>query len=157
VAVILVADDEPRIVSFLTQVLEEEGYTTISAADGEEALHLVETHHPDLVLTDIQMPFLTGVELCERLKANAATTDIPVVLMSTMPGDRGPPGVGDAYVEKPIDFPALLATVAHLLDRPGPQRGPLARARLAGGAGSQGRWTPSGIKHCAGASGKRRP
>jgi DNA-binding response OmpR family regulator len=79
---ILVVDDEVYIVHILDFSLRMEGYEVVTALDGEQALEKVESEHPDLVVLDIMMPKLDGYDTCKRLKANAETRDIPIILLS---------------------------------------------------------------------------
>ncbi len=81
---ILIADDEPHVLKMLTMVMQREGYRTATAGDGAEALLRVEQESPDLVLLDMQMPGLSGDEVCKRLKSDPRTRMIPVVLHTGM-------------------------------------------------------------------------
>jgi CheY-like chemotaxis protein len=117
---ILIVDDEPPIRELLVTFLSEAGYDTPSAVHGAEALAKVAAARPDLVLADVMMPVLGGVELCRRLKGDPATRGIPVVLMSAVA--RGEPVAGeDAFLRKPFDLDAVEALVARWL---APPRGP---------------------------------
>ena len=80
---ILVADDEPRIREFLYQILTAEGFEVITAADGEESVRLAIAEKPDLLLTDSKMPKMDGIESCRQLRANAATRQIRIIVMTT--------------------------------------------------------------------------
>ena len=79
---ILIVDDEPFNVDYLEQELEEMNCETIAAANGQEALEKVRSESPDLILLDIMMPVMDGFEVLSRLKANPATRDIPVIIIS---------------------------------------------------------------------------
>ncbi len=79
---ILIVDDEPFNVDYLEQELEELGYDTISANNGQEALNQVSAESPDLVLLDIMMPIMDGFEVLARMKASTSTRDIPVIIIS---------------------------------------------------------------------------
>lgn len=79
---ILVADDEAHIRHIVSMKLANAGYEVVTAEDGEEALELALAEHPDLVITDYQMPYLTGLEMCARLRANAATRQTPVLMLT---------------------------------------------------------------------------
>jgi CheY-like chemotaxis protein len=83
-AKILIVDDEPFNVDVLEQELELLGYQTLSAGNGLDAVRIAEAERPDLVLLDIVMPGMDGFEVCERLKASAATKDIPVIFMTAL-------------------------------------------------------------------------
>src|SRR5512141_964038 len=79
---ILIVDDEPFNVDYLEQELEELDYDTVSASNGQEALERVQIECPDLILLDIMMPVMDGFEVLSRLKANTATRDLPVIVIS---------------------------------------------------------------------------
>jgi CheY-like chemotaxis protein len=81
-SVVLVVDDEAHILHVVSLKLGNAGYEIITAADGEEGLEKALEHKPDLVITDYQMPFLTGLELCEKLKANPATAELPAIMLT---------------------------------------------------------------------------
>jgi len=80
---ILVVDDEPDVVSFLETTLKAEDFAVLSAYDGISALDICGTEKPDLVLLDIMMPMMSGYEVCEQIKANPVTQDIPVLFLSS--------------------------------------------------------------------------
>jgi len=79
---ILVADDEAHIRHIVSMKLANAGYEVVTAEDGEEALELTLSERPDLVITDYQMPYLTGLEMCARLRENAATRGTPVLMLT---------------------------------------------------------------------------
>ncbi|HSW45855.1 MAG TPA: response regulator [Phycisphaerae bacterium] len=79
---ILIADDETHILNVLTIKLRNAGYHVLAARDGEEAFRLALEHHPDLIITDFQMPRLSGLELCTRLRGQETTRDIPAVMLT---------------------------------------------------------------------------
>ena len=79
---ILVVDDETHIVQVLSLKLRNAGYEVVSAGDGEEAFDLAVRDRPDLVITDFQMPYMTGLELARSLAAHAATRGVPVVMLT---------------------------------------------------------------------------
>ena len=125
---VLVIDDEPSIVTYLTTVLEDEGYETCSATDAEEALAVAREQRPDLITLDIMMPKRSGIALYQDLKLDAEFHGIPVVFVSAfsrandfrpasfrkmVPDERVP--IPEAYVEKPIDVAAFLEMVASLI------------------------------------------
>ncbi len=108
---ILIVDDEPFNVEYLEQELEDTDYETICAANGQEALAKVEIEAPDLVLLDIMMPVMDGFEVLRRLKASAATRDIPVIVISASNSlesvVRGIKLGAEDYLPKPFE-PVLL-------------------------------------------------
>lgn len=79
---VLVVDDEAHILQVLSIKLRNAGYEAFTAVDGEEAFELACKEQPDLVITDFQMPYMTGVELCRALAENESTAQIPVVLLT---------------------------------------------------------------------------
>jgi len=110
-ALVLVVDDEPLIRDILAEWLVEEGYRVHCAADGQEALDLVDVEIPDVIVTDIKMPRVHGLELVERLRT--AGHAIPVVVISTWT----PPSslLGIRCVLKPFDLNHITAAVAQCL------------------------------------------
>ncbi len=79
---ILVVDDEAHILHVLSLKLRNAGYEVFTAVDGEDGYELAAQHLPDLVITDLQMPYMTGVELCRALANNASTAHIPVLILT---------------------------------------------------------------------------
>lgn len=116
---ILIADDEPNILISLEYLMKREGYEVLVARDGQEAWALLQRERPRLVLLDVMMPHKTGFEVCQALRADDATRDI-LVLMLTAKGRETDIakglGVGaDAYVTKPFSTRELVAKVREML------------------------------------------
>jgi CheY-like chemotaxis protein len=118
---ILVVDDEPFNVDFLQQELDDLGYDTVVAFDGAQALDQVRAEAPDLVLLDIMMPVMDGFAVLERLKAEPATRDIPVVIISAVSDlqsiVRGIRHGADDYLPKPFEPVLLQARIRTGLER----------------------------------------
>ena len=116
---ILVVDDHPTNLKLCKVMLSVDGYEVHTAADAEEALVLLGTVHPGLILMDLQLPGLDGLELTRRLKADPATRDSVVVALTAyaMQGDeqKALDAGCDGYVAKPIDTRLLAATVERYL------------------------------------------
>jgi class 3 adenylate cyclase/ActR/RegA family two-component response regulator len=116
---ILVVDDVPDNVDILQMRLEAQGYDVITAGDGEAALETIEAQRPDLVLLDIMMPKLDGIETVKRLKADPSLPFIPVILVTAKADARdvidGLDAGGDDYLTKPVDHAALTARVKAML------------------------------------------
>lgn len=118
---ILIVDDEPFNVDYLEQELEELGYETIAAVNGQEALDQVQTAPLDLILLDIMMPVMDGFEVLKRLKGNPTTRDIPVIVISAhsdLPSMvRGIELGAEDYLPKPFDLTLLRARISSSLER----------------------------------------
>lgn len=111
--IVLVVDDSPETLSFLTHALEEAGITVLVAVDGMAALHLMEQITPDLILLDAVMPGLSGFETCRRLKQNDDLAHVPVIFMTGLTETEhivnGLEAGGVDYVAKPIVVDELMA------------------------------------------------
>ena len=118
---ILIADDEPNIVSALEFLLERKGYDVQVARDGEEALKLVEDFDPDLVLLDVMMPVRSGYEVCTRIRERAGRRHVSIIMLSAKGRDaevnKGLSMGADVYVTKPFATRELMATIGELLDK----------------------------------------
>lgn len=117
---ILVVDDNVQNRELLEAYMEElEGVTTISASDGRQALELVESRKPDLILLDIMMPKMSGFEVCKKLKSDPATKDIPVIMITALheAGDveRAVEVGTNDFITKPVNRLDLLMRVKTLL------------------------------------------
>ena len=114
-AKILVVDDEARNVKLMEAILAPRGYTVVQAYNGEEALQQVQWQRPDLILLDVMMPGMNGFEVCRRLKDNADTCLIPVVIMTALgrTADRikGIEAGADDFLTKPVNRDELLARI----------------------------------------------
>jgi CheY-like chemotaxis protein len=116
--VIVVVDDNPANLKLLRMFLSKEGYDVRTATDGPEVIPLVERVHPDLILMDIHLPTLDGLEVTRRLKAGDATRDIPVLAVTAyaMKGDdqKARAAGCDEYITKPINMNELLEMVERM-------------------------------------------
>ena len=116
---ILVVDDNETNRDILATRLEAHGYQTLQAADGEEALRGVAQHRPDVVLLDVMMPNLDGLEACRRLKSDRAVAFTPVILVTAKATTQdivaGLDAGADEYLTKPVDQAALVARVRSAL------------------------------------------
>jgi two-component system alkaline phosphatase synthesis response regulator PhoP len=118
---ILVVDDEIYIVHILEFSLTMEGYEVMTASDGEEALRVIDTERPDLVVLDIMMPRLDGYEVCRRLRQDEQFSSLPVILLSAKgrPVDResGLEAGADDYITKPFSPRKLVEKIRVLLEQ----------------------------------------
>lgn len=110
---VLVVEDDPYISELLQTILGEEGYAAVPAYDGERALELARLMHPSLVTLDLVLPLLDGCQVLEVLKADDATRDIPVIVLSACVDTLGRSGrkLAARVVEKPFDLNQLVAIV----------------------------------------------
>lgn len=120
---ILLADDHPDIIAVTTTMLEQEGFKVRAALDGKRALKLLEEENPDLVILDIRMPEINGLELARKLKADPETSSIPVLLLTArIQYDEVRAGYharADYYLKKPFTKADLMSAVKSLLGQDG--------------------------------------
>ena len=119
---VLIVDDDRRVLDLLVELLELEGYEVAAASDGAEACDMVHSFGPDVVISDVVMPRVTGLELCRRLKNDPRTALIPVLLISGLrkADDAGMEGLhagADDYLDLPFRNEELLVKVARLVER----------------------------------------
>jgi two-component system cell cycle response regulator DivK len=120
-ATVLVVEDNPANMTLATFLLKSAGYSVLSATDAEAGLALARAEQPDLVLMDIQLPGMDGLEACGILKKDETTRDIPVIALTAlaMKGDeeRIRAAGCDGYIAKPLAYREFLATIAALLQK----------------------------------------
>ncbi len=106
--VVLIVEDDLKNLKLFRVLLQRDGYSTIEAVDGQQAVELTRERHPDLILMDVQMPVMSGIEATERLKADPATRGVPIVAVTAfaMEGDKEKllQAGFDGYISKPIDI-----------------------------------------------------
>jgi len=116
---ILVVDDDPINLDIFQSQLRIDGYHTITASDGEEALHIATTQQPDLILLDLMLPKLDGFEVCRRLKGDSSLPFMPIIMVTARADDAdvvaGLEAGSDEYLTKPVEPPALVARVKSML------------------------------------------
>ena len=118
---ILIIEDEKMIIDILRFNLSREGYEVLEAYDGKEGLHLAETAEPDLILLDVMLPFLSGFEICRRLRGSG--NSVPVIMLTAREEERdkvfGLEIGADDYITKPFSMRELLARVKANIRRRG--------------------------------------
>jgi CheY-like chemotaxis protein len=119
---ILVVEDDPDIMRILTHALTGAGFTVIAAYGGEDAIRKVALHKPDLVLTDLAMPLVSGVEVIDAIKSDPATQHIPVVAVTAHVWDSIAQAAGqvgcDGYISKPFSTKQIIQEVYRHLKPP---------------------------------------
>lgn len=117
---ILIVEDNDLNMKLFNDLLQANGYNTVQTKSGKEALQLTREHRPDLIIMDIQLPEISGLEVTKRLKADDELKDIPIVAVTAfaMKGDEEKIRNGgcDAYIAKPISVSNFLETIAEFLD-----------------------------------------
>jgi DNA-binding response OmpR family regulator len=117
---VLIVDDEPGIIVALQFLMEQNGYATVVAFSGEEAMEAVARHRPDLILLDIMLPVADGFEVCQRVRENPDWNHIRIVLVTALGNEanvtKGLDLGADAYVTKPFANADLVAQVKELLE-----------------------------------------
>ena len=120
---VLIVDDERQNRQLLEIMLEPEGFVVLTAASGAAALALVACEPPDLILLDVMMPGLDGYQVAAALKSAAATSNIPVILLTGLDDDQartlGRKAGADDFVSRPVDRADLCARVRTLVDTEG--------------------------------------
>lgn len=125
---ILVVDDEKDIVDLIAYSLEADGYSVIRAYDGQTALALGKSAKPHLVLLDLMLPGIKGLDVCRALRANAESSNLPIIMLTALSATddriRGLTAGADDYITKPFHIRELLARVRAVLRREAQQAHP---------------------------------
>jgi two-component system phosphate regulon response regulator PhoB len=121
---VLIVEDEPPLVELLSYNLEKAGFQAHIARDGDEAILAVEERKPDLVLLDWMLPYVSGIEICRRIRRNPETRDLPIIILTARGEEddriRGLEAGADDYVVKPFSPSELVARVRAVLRRTRP-------------------------------------
>jgi len=131
---ILIVDDEPDIVELVSYNLEREGFVTAKAYDGDTALRKIRIEKPDLIVLDLMLPGVGGLDICKRIRANPETSPLPIIML-TAKADEVDKIIGlelgaDDYITKPFSVKELTARVRTLLRRVGESKKPSSRERF---------------------------
>ncbi|HEV2967025.1 MAG TPA: response regulator [Candidatus Dormibacteraeota bacterium] len=116
---VLIVEDDQSLRVVIRMVLEQAGYAVVEASHGAAALELMESEMPDLVLADVRMPHMSGVELIARLRSSSRTASVPIVLLSGLVLDPEVARLADAVVAKPFEPADLVAAISGSLDARG--------------------------------------
>ena len=120
--VVLVVEDNAANMRFCQALLESRGHIVLQATYGIQGLRMAREHRPDLILMDMQLPDISGLEVTKRLKEDKTLKSIPVIAVTVFTlnseEERCLAGGCDGFISKPISIPDLMQTVEHLLDRP---------------------------------------
>jgi len=118
---ILIVDDEEDIIDLLSYNLKKEDFDVYCASSGTECLSIVKKHRPDIIILDVMMPGMNGLEVCDKLKNNFKTKDIPIIMLTAKSGENdiinGLNTGADNYVIKPFSLKVLFAKINSLLRR----------------------------------------
>lgn len=119
---VLIVNDLPEQLGLMDSLLRKAGYAVLTAADGQEALEVAKRERPDLVISDVSMPRLSGIEFCKRMREDAEMKSTPILLASAHRRDtesvvQGLKSGADDYLEVPFDSTRLIAKVSRLLER----------------------------------------
>lgn len=124
---ILIVEDESSVVVAIRFLMEQQGYSVVVAEKGQDALDLIYTHKPDLVLLDIMLPGMSGWEVCENIRTNPDNRNIKIVFLTARGDDaeiaRGLALGANAYITKPFNNDHLIAKVKALLENTAEKRG----------------------------------
>jgi DNA-binding response OmpR family regulator len=117
--VIMVAEDDRSMISFILKSLQIDGYKTIGARNGAQALKLLDEHHIDLIISDVMMPHTDGLELCKKVKQDINFSHIPFILLTAKANSEaeieGFENGADAYIVKPFKWKHVSAVIKNLL------------------------------------------
>lgn len=118
---ILIVDDESDICEVLSKRLQQAGFQTIIANDGEDAVQKATQEKPDLIILDLMMPKITGEEVCKKIKNSAETSAIPIIILTAKTSDVdrviGKVIGGDSYIMKPYKAVELLQEINRLIKK----------------------------------------
>ena len=116
---ILIVEDNVLNMKLFNDILQAHGYETLQTLDGREAIVLAREHHPDLILMDIKLPDISGMEVTKMIKSDDDLKDIPIIAVTAfaMKGDEGKirDGGCEGYIAKPISIPNFLETINSFL------------------------------------------
>ena len=115
---ILIVEDEKDIVKMLEYNLKKEGYKTLAVRNGEDAIDSAKNEHPDLIILDLMLPGIDGLEVCKKIKSDSKTASIPIIMLTTTDDPREIETcyrLGcNCYITKPVEFSKFAETIRRL-------------------------------------------
>ena len=118
---ILIVEDSPEILELLKRIVENSGYRSIVANDGEKGYKYALEYRPDFIILDRLLPFMDGLTICKKLKENPETSDIPIMFLSILDSEKdiveGLKAGADDYMKKPFSPDELIARIERILKR----------------------------------------
>jgi two-component system alkaline phosphatase synthesis response regulator PhoP len=118
---VLIIEDNPQMVKLVKFILGKNDYSTISAKDGEEGLRMAREKKPDLIILDLMLPEMDGYQVCETLKADPNTKEIPVIVLTALDTgadfEKALEKKADWYIAKPFEAQHLLKRVNYLIEK----------------------------------------
>jgi two-component system cell cycle response regulator DivK len=117
---VLIIEDDPLNMKMFSAMVAAQGYHVLQAIDGARGLELAHREHPDLVITDVQMPGISGLEVSRRLKADEDSRDIPIIITTAYPLDEEEIRASgcDGFMAKPITIPEFLELIEMMMRAP---------------------------------------
>ena len=115
-ATILLVDDEAHILQVLSLKLRNAGYNILTAVDGEEAFEIASQSPPELIITDFQMPYMTGLELCRALRDHQATANVPVIMLTARGYALSDEDLGIGNIRRVLSKPFSPRSIVQLVD-----------------------------------------
>ena len=121
-AKILIVDDDPNLMMCTQEILQTAGYLVMTASTGQMALDWLANSRPDLVLLDVGLPDMTGIEVCKKIKSNSATRRIPVIILTAFRDNQTKMKTtlnahADLFLNKPIENKELLDAIKKILEK----------------------------------------
>ena len=120
-AEILVVDDDPQITTLLQFILRKDDYAPRVVNNGEDALRAIQEKKPDLVILDVMMPGMSGYEVCEKIKSDEKTSDIPVIMLTALDMgkdfEKALEKKADWFITKPFETEHVLKRIQYLLEK----------------------------------------
>ena len=118
---ILIVEDDPSFSRAITHIIQKEGYDVISASNGMTGLRMANSENPDLLILDVMLPGLDGFEICNRLRQDPLTANLPIIMLSAKGQDidktTGLKVGASEYLTKPVDRALLLEKITSLLNK----------------------------------------